>query len=62
MAVKSELGLSVPSDVSSVPQDPPFVQREHATYSPFTCFCFRHVHRHTLHRNTRIVLVDRLTD
>ena len=38
--VKSELGVSVPSDVSSVPQDPPFVQREHATYSPFTAYCF----------------------
>ena len=39
-AVKSELGVLVPSDVSSVPQDPPFVQRAHATYSPFTAYCF----------------------
>ena len=37
---KSGVGVSVPSDVSSSPQGPSFVQREHATYSPFTAYCF----------------------
>ena len=39
VVVKGELGVLVPSDLSSIPSDPPFVQREHATYSPFTAYC-----------------------
>ena len=30
----------LPADISTLPQEPAFVQHSHATYAPFTAFCF----------------------